>query len=132
MNTRLPKLTNQRDHDFMAACRKIQLSPKARTLTCAQIAALAAASPVPSYYITFSYALRLLRKGDASLSSTAAARMADIRNKVHRLMLTRQLTDTDALSLVLAGPSKAGFYLTPQTALRLFYRLRNKKRTLHA
>lgn len=124
MKTRLSKLLNRRDLDFMAACRKVMANSGNRRLTCAYIAITAAASPAPSFYITFDYALRLLRRADSSLSSTAAARMAYIRARVDRLVASRGLSDSDALSHILAGPSPQGFYLTPQTAVRLFYRLR--------
>jgi hypothetical protein len=86
-----------------------------------------AETPAPSYYISFDYGLRLIRADiEQGLSSTAAARIADIKAAVTKLMESRGISDSEALATVLAGPAPAGFYLTPSSALRLYHRLRSK------
>ena len=115
----------QRDRDFIAACRRFIAASGKQPLTAMQLASAAAASPAPSYYITYDYAMRKLN--DPSDENTPAAqRMADIRQRVEHLMQSRGLERRHALSLVLAGTSPKGFFLGESTAVRLFHRLRRK------
>lgn len=116
----------QRDRDFIAACRRYITASGKQPLTAAKIASAAAASPAPSYYITYDYAMRKLNEPTDTADTPSAQRMADIRQRVERLMQSRGLEQRHALSLVLADTSPKGFFLSESTAVRLFHRLRRK------
>lgn len=127
-------LTSQRDRDFMRACREVIASSRRTDLTVAEVAARAAASRAPSYYMTFDYALRALREERAgvrkAITPAVVLRRREIAAKVRRLMESRPgLSESDALTFVLTGPASS-FFINPDTARRLYIRLRHsRKRT---
>lgn len=134
--------TTQRDHNFLKVCRHIAATSPRTDLTAAQIAEMAAASPAPSYYLTYDYARRMLserRRGvrsvrnpmgiSTSLLSGAQLtpmerRRVEISGKVRTLMARFPgLKEGEALTRVLAGPASS-FFLAPESARRLYTQLR--------
>ncbi|MDE6100849.1 MAG: hypothetical protein K2G01_07365 [Paramuribaculum sp.] len=125
-------MKNRRNRDFLRICRRI-ISESTRPLTAAQIAKAAAESPAPEFYVTFPYARRRLsqlrRNGtDRNRSDGPTAAFDELRRRVDRLMTRKDITESEALALVLCEGNAPRFYLRPAAALFLYGQLRRKAR----
>lgn len=119
-----------RNEDFMRACRKVVSEAGERELTVREIAVKAARMPARSYYVNYDYIGRALRQGIGGehRGAARAARLADIETRVRRLMERRGYRFSDALTLVLAGGSPKGFFLSDDAAVRLYLKLTSRRR----
>ncbi|MCH5325719.1 MAG: hypothetical protein J1E29_00780 [Duncaniella sp.] len=123
-------LIETRNRHFIDRCRAIiASSPRGYTISRAEVARMAAESPAPCYYCTFTYALRmlrLLRHGRLRLRrDRRLALWMEINTKVDRLLALRPGTSLPtALANVLAEGNASQFFISPATALSLAERLR--------
>lgn len=121
-------LTTERNRDFMEACRRVVSGSGRRLLSVREIASEANRRPARSYYVSYDYIGRVLRQGiGAGRSEGQRARVEEIRGRVETLR-ARGYRFSDALSLVLAGGSPNGFFLSDDAAVRLYYKLRSRRR----
>lgn len=82
-------------------------------------------SEAPGYYITYDYALRLLRqyrrrKLPRNYSTLKRDMITEIARKVNKLMESQQgYTEGEALAMVLAGGNASRFFISPISARRI-------------
>lgn len=121
-------LTALRNRHFMDACRRVMKADNGH-LTSAIIAQQAAMTRAPHYYISFNYALRILRRmrrGYAHRTGNEAGAMwREIDERVFNLEHRHHISDSEALARVLAEGNASSFFLRPATALRLYHRLKH-------
>ncbi|RXE63238.1 hypothetical protein [Paramuribaculum intestinale] len=124
-----------RDRDFIAACRTVIESARGGSLTAAEIALKASRMPAPSYYLSHEQAMRHLHRPTVSSRRrrrehpSTASRREEIERKVALLQQKRGIGRGEALAHVLAGGA-SGFFIEPSTALRLYQRIRQRRRSL--
>lgn len=126
-------LTSTRNRHFMDACRTV-IATDTGPLTSGYIARKAAAMPAPGYYVSFDYALRVLRYMRRSgiiprQGNGAGALWRELGCKVTALQQRHCISDSEALSRVLADGNASSFFIRPATALRLYHRLKHSLRT---
>lgn len=123
-------LKKERDRDFMARCREIMARPGRIDL--AQVAREAELTGCRSYYVTHAYALRKIRELRRYPARVSAGRRgalwAEIAAGVDRLVAARGLTDSDALTFVLARGRASRFFMAEATATRLLCDMVNRSR----
>lgn len=119
---------SRRDRDFMAACKRVIERSASRSLTVAQVTALAAREPAPEYYTTFSYALkRLLMLRSGRLQRQPSARWVELLERTEELSRRRGIRFRVALAHVMAGGASS-FFMCPSTARRVYHRVRSRMR----
>lgn len=123
-----------RDRDFIAACRMVAESARGGSLTAAEIARRASRMPAPSYYLSHEQAMRHLHQQPDNARHrrrrehpSTASRREEIGRKVALLQQKRGIGRGEALAHVLAGGA-SGFFIEPSTALRLYQRIRQRRR----
>lgn len=125
--------TLRRDHDFLMSCRRIIKSMDAdKPIKVSDVSAAAAAGGVTGYYMTYDYALRMIRYVRAHPSEAAKLRKRlmweELAARVDGVMARRGLSQRDALAHVMADGTMRGYYIAPSTAMRKFYTVRAKAR----
>lgn len=124
------KLTYRRDTDFMKTCRKVMQESGKKQLTTRKITEIASKMPAPGYYVTFTYALRVIRSMNNKKLHTktdfASKRWEELKLRVNALTKRHNISDTEALARVLAQGGATSFFISPTTALRLYQRLRKR------
>lgn len=132
--TRYPRnlILSPRDRDFIAACHRVVETSHGAALTAAEIARRAARQPAPSYYLTHEQAMRQLHEaihgdGTGRAHPSTLSRREELRRKVEHLQARRGIGRGEALTHVLAGGA-SGFFIEPSTALRLYQRIRQRRR----
>lgn len=126
-------LTATRNRHFMDACRTV-IATATGPVTSGYIARKAAAMPAPGYYVSFDYALRVLRYMRRSgfiprEGKGAGALWRELCSKVTALQQRHRIPDSEALSRVLADGKASSFFIRPATALRLYHRLKHTRST---
>ena len=111
-----------RDRAFLTACRKLGSTERGRKMSARELAHTAAKNPAPGYFITYDYALRILRGTEANerRGSEARRRNEEIRLRVSRVAARRKLHAADALTHVLEGGASS-FFMSPKRAERIYY-----------
>lgn len=108
----------------METCRKVIASSTDKQLTLKKVAAMAGKSSTGGYYLTFDYALRVLRRmrryHTPVPDNSAGRRMAEIERRTAALQQRRGLTDREALTMVLADGSASSFFICPDTARHIY------------
>lgn len=126
------ELHRLRNRHFMEACRRV-IATSLEPLTAREIAERAAAMPAPTFYITYSHALRRIRDyiahdGGKFPTTGAMAVYGELHRRMLRKMRSGRLNDAHALNLVLAEGHAPHFYLQPRAAEYLYYNLRSSAR----
>lgn len=123
-------MKNQRNRDFIRACRRI-ISESRRALTAAEVAVAAASGPAPEFYISFGHAYKVLshmrRHGLTMPREGNQAVYADLHDRVEVLMRRRRCGLAEAIALVLAAGNAPRFYLTPKSAVFLYSSLAGRR-----
>lgn len=122
-------LIETRNRHFLESCRNIMRSlPAGEEINLTRVAMLAAKSPAPHYYCTFTYAmrmLRVLRHGKMKLRGGRRLNLwVELNGKCNRYMDRHGCNLPEALGYVLATERASEFFIAPTTALRLVQRLR--------
>ena len=125
-------LIETRNRHFIETCRKILRNlPPHEEINLTRVAMMAAKSPAPHYYCTFTYALRMLRvlrHGRLGLKRDRRFELwTELNVKCTRYMERHGCKLPEALSNVLASESASEYFIAPTTALRLAQRLRSSK-----
>lgn len=126
------RMSTLRDRHFMEVCRRLMADPARRFTSSRQLAREASRQPAPLFYVSFGHALRMVRRYERygrlpRQSADGARKWTEIIDRVARVRERHGISDTDALARVLAQGAPE-FYLCPSTALRLFYRIRHRRR----
>lgn len=126
------RLTRLRDRHFMEACSRLLNDPRRRFASARELAAAAASEPAPLFYISFERALRVVRHYRSCRSlpegrGQVRAKWVEIIDRTERLIERYGISDTDALVRVLENGAPS-FFLHPSSALRLYHRLRHRRR----
>lgn len=125
------KALKRRNAHFMAAVKRTAAAWEGTDVEVSRIIEAAATGPAPEFYVTFDTARRYIsltmrNKLPKSMSDTRRRMWIDLTAKVTALMKRRSsLTISDALSTVLASKPAPSFYITPQYARNLYYKLAN-------
>lgn len=125
-----------RDEDFMKACRRSvsDLHDEGRTPTTLEIVRRAINSEAPSFYVSYDYARRMLRRYRRNRLSPAIGgekRMLwhDIDTQVELMKSTHRFaTCGQALAAVLTSCTASRFYISEGYALKLFFQIRRRRR----
>lgn len=125
-------LRKMRDSCLMAELHRKMRDPRLRHMSYTELLWAAAASPAPSFFITYDYAMRVwnlhckgrLRLGDSVNSS----KWTEIITRVSRLVEQRGVPPREAVSRVIAQPAPS-YYLKPDSAAKAFRRLRHRRKT---
>ena len=113
-----------RNRDFLRACRRIiDRADPSTPLTIKEVAAAAAASPAPEFYLSYEYALRIISSPEPKRQcATAGAVIRRRRELLARLdaMLAANpgMDRRDALVRVLESPASS-FFISPETGRRI-------------
>ncbi len=123
----------RRDHDFLMSCRRvIRVMACERPIRVAEISAAAVSTGVTGYYMTFDYALRMIRSVIAYPDKAASLRKRqmweELEAQVEREMAARRNGQRDALARVRADGTMRGYQLAPSTAVRKFFTERARAR----
>lgn len=125
--------TMRRDHDFLMSCRRvIRDMASDRPIRVAEISAAAVRTGVTGYYMTYDYALRMIRYVRAHPGKAAALRKRqmweELAAQVEREMAAWRIGQRDALARVMADGTMRGYQLAPSTAVRKFFTARARAR----
>lgn len=120
-------LIQLRNRHFLTAVNGlIAALPEGSKIDLDSLAAKAAMSAAPAYYCTYDYALRMLRvlrHGRLHLRRDRRfALWTELNARVSRMMDTRGIGLTDALTSVLADGHASQFFISPSTASSLVRR----------
>lgn len=121
-------LIKTRNRHFLEACkRRMRTLGPNEEINLARLAYLAAMSPAPHYYCTYTYAmrmLRVLRHGRIPIRRDRRRAMwEEINDKCTRYMERRGCNLPMALANVLATERASQFFIAPTTAHKLVQRL---------
>lgn len=130
-------LIETRNRHFLESCRNVMRNlPAGEEINLTRVAMLAAKSPAPHYYCTFTYALRMLRvlrHGRLGLKRDRRYDLwSELNGKCSRYMERHGCNLPEALGYVLAVESASEYFIAPTTALRLVQRLRASNHPLKA
>lgn len=133
MSTTVTQSTRRRDHDFLMSCRRVIKTMAAdRPIRVAEVSAAAAATGLTGYYMTFDYALRMIRYVRAHPDRATTLRKRSLWEQlavsVDGMMASTGLSQRDALARVMADGTHRGYQIAPSTALRKFFTLRKRNR----
>lgn len=122
----------KRNREFLANCLKAMGdAPKGTPVTVAAAARIAAQTRQQGYYITFDYALRMLRFIKAHPQKARSIRKLgmweELQGRVDALVARRGFKERDALAMVLCGPGPSQLYLAESSVVRLVHRARPPK-----
>lgn len=108
--------TLRRDHDFLMSCRRIIKAMDCdRPIKVSEISSAAALTGITGYYMTYDYALRMIRYVRAHPSEALRLRKhrmwEELAAQVEGLMSRRGLAQRDALAHVMADGTMRGYYM---------------------
>ncbi len=115
------------DADFFQTCQKVAKRNADRRLSVKELTRLAAASPAPSYYLTLDYAINQLRRIRLSgvypfPDSARGQKWIELDERVRRIERRRNIPFTKAVEKVLTDGKASSFFLSPTSAMRIYYR----------
>ena len=121
--------TMLRDHDFLMSCRRVMKEATAdKPLRVSDISAAAVTTGVTGYYMTYDYALRMIRYVKAHPDKASGLRKRqmweDLATQVERVMASQGVNQRDALARVMADGTMRGYQLALSTAVRKFFTAR--------
>ncbi len=128
----------QRNSDFLAATRQViaamKTTPGNDEMTWGEISRQAALRPAPTYYVTYEYALRVirvLRHGRMGLRRDRRREMfEEINRKVTAVQNATGTSLPSALDYVLKNCPASQFFISPATAVRLTQKILKKYKTV--
>lgn len=115
----------RRDADFVRCLRRTFEEHADELPTVKRLVLLALRKPAPQFYVSYSYALRVLRERRSGLrnrykGSCAEKMWQTIENAVTRLRERHSLSAGEALQRVLAEGGAPAFFIAPATAQRIY------------
>lgn len=119
------KINTLRNYHFMRVVRRLLATGHYNSL--AEVAAAAAREPAPQYYVSYDYALRRLRKGKSFHADRTTMTEDMWRELGEKVACVQEMFGIDlgrALQRVLTDSKASSFFLSPASALRLYYQLR--------
>lgn len=131
-------LIQQRNDNFLAAARQVIAAMKTThgndEITWSEISRQAALRPAPAYYVTYEYALRVirvLRHGRMGMRRDRRREMfEEINNKVSVIENLTGSSLPAALDYVLKNCPASQFFISPATAVRLTQKILKKYKTV--
>lgn len=127
--------TLRRDHDFLMSCRRVMKTMAAdRPIRVAEVSAAAVTTGLTGYYMTFDYALRMIRyvraHPDRAASLRKRAMWLQLASSVDCVVASSGLSQRDALARVMADGTLHGYQIALSTAIRKFFTTRKRKRAM--
>lgn len=118
----------KRNRDFLAAVNALLRDPRTLDKTLREVVETAAASPAPSYYISYPYAFRWLNRNSTrelrpGLSRERWKMWRELREKTEKEMAVKGCPRDQALARVLCDSQASSFFISPQTAWSLYNQL---------
>lgn len=119
-----------RNKDFLAVCKRIVEESRGERLTSRRLVKRAIESNAPSYYVTFDYAYRMLRRMrngtlPRDYNRIRKRQWEEIMMKVDRVKESYGMRDdATALGMVLAGGRASGFFISHEYGLKLYRKLK--------
>ncbi len=120
-------MTDRRDADFMRIFRRTLEEHADECPTVRQLARLAVQKPAPQFYVSYGYARRVLRERRKNLRSRCKGRCAEqlwltLENAVRKLEKRHGIAADEALQRVLADSAAPSFFISPATAIRIYWK----------
>ncbi len=125
--------TLRRDHDFLMSCRRVMKTMASdKPIRVSDVSAAAVSTGVTGYYMTYDYALRMIRYVKAHPDKASGLRKRqmweELAAQVERVMASQGVNQRDALARVMADGTIRGYQLAPSTAVRKFFTARARAR----
>lgn len=122
-----------RDRDFLAACRRYIARSSRTDLTVSEVTAAVAAEPAPAYYLTYEYALRILREKPADTGrGTAAAiirRRRELTERFNAYMAANPSADPRDAVMTILESTASSYFISPETARRIYSHSRRPRKS---
>ncbi len=128
-------LVETRNRHFMEMCRRVMASiPPYEEIRISEVARMAANQEAPFYYVTYTYALRVLRvmrHGHIKMQNDRRAQMfREIMKRCEKKMIRYDCDLAGALTMVLAEGRASQFFISDSTAERLAQRITSERRRM--
>lgn len=119
---------NQRNRDFIEAVNRVLRDGRHLKKSLRECVELAAESPAPEYYVTYSHVMaRLPGRGSGRLPVSGKTRRSamwrEIIGRADEICERTGCRRTEAVARVLADGNASSFFLTPSTAWVLYHEI---------